>query len=109
MKFIILMTTYDKKELAMKNASICINNSIAACVNIIKISSIYSWNKKLENCNEFLTVFKTTNKNKQTLVDFIKKTHSYDTPEIIEIPAVSVDRKYYDWLISQTSNVKTKS
>jgi uncharacterized protein involved in tolerance to divalent cations len=32
----------------------------------------------------------------------IRKFHPYDTPEIMAIPAVSVERRYLDWLLAET-------
>lgn len=102
MKFILLATTYQNKKLATATAFKCIKNHMAACVNIMKTLSIYSWNNKIEDCEEFLVIFKTTKQNKQILVNFIQKNHSYNTPEIIEINATSLCHKYSDWLTLQT-------
>ena len=108
MKFIMLMTTYNTRKIAIDQALKCIKRRMAACVNIIHESSIYSWKGKIENCKEFLVIFKTTQKNKRDLVSYIQKNHPYDTPEIIEINSASLCSKYSDWLISQTSNCNSK-
>jgi periplasmic divalent cation tolerance protein len=87
----------------MKPAKELVKNRFAACVNISKISSIYSWKGKLEDTSEFLAIFKTTQKNKNSLKKAIKKMHPYDVPEIAEIDIRSVNQPYLKWLIESTN------
>jgi periplasmic divalent cation tolerance protein len=74
-----------------------------ACVNISKISSIYSWNNKIENTSEYLAIFKTISKNKKLLKQKIKETHPYDVPEIVEIDVSSINKTYLNWLVESTN------
>ena len=74
-----------------------------ACVNISKISSIYSWNDKIENTSEYLAIFKTITKNKTLLKKKIKETHPYEIPEIAEIDVTSINKSYLNWLIESTN------
>jgi periplasmic divalent cation tolerance protein len=71
-------------------------------VNITKISSVYAWQGKIENTNEFLAVFKTTQKNKSRLKKEIKKTHPYEIPEIAELGVNYINKPYLQWLIDST-------
>ncbi|MBI2127696.1 MAG: divalent-cation tolerance protein CutA, partial [Nitrosarchaeum sp.] len=80
-----------------------VQNKIAACVNITKISSIYSWQGKIENVSEYLVLFKTTQKNKKSLKEKIKATHPYDVPEIAEINITSINKSYLKWLVESTT------
>ncbi|MDH5416079.1 MAG: divalent-cation tolerance protein CutA, partial [Nitrosopumilus sp.] len=45
MKPTIIISTYPNKESISKIANDFVKNKIVACVNILKISSIYSWNE----------------------------------------------------------------
>ncbi|MDF2427207.1 MAG: divalent-cation tolerance protein CutA, partial [Nitrosopumilus sp.] len=74
-----------------------------ACVNISKISSIYSWKGKVENSSEYLAIFKTTEKNRALLKKKIRETHPYDVPEIAEIDIASIDKSYLKWLVESTT------
>ena len=74
-------------------------SQIVACVNISKISSIYSWKGKVENSSEYLAIFKTITKNKTLLKKKIKESHPYDIPEIAEIDITSIDKSYLKWMI----------
>ena len=103
MKPVIIVSTYPDKKTAVITANELVKKRIAACVNISKISSIYSWKGKIENTSEFLALFKTTQKNKDTLKKAIKKIHPYDIPEIVEIDVSSINQPYLKWLIESTN------
>ena len=103
MKPIIIVSTYPNKKSITKTANELVQNKIAACVNITKISSIYSWQGKIENASEYLAFFKTTQKNKKSLKEKIKASHPYDVPEIAEIEITSINQSYLKWLVESTT------
>ena len=103
MKPVMIISTYPNKKLITKIANEFLKNKIIACVNISKISSIYSWNGKVENTSEYLAIFKTVSKNKKLLKQKIKETHPYDIPEIAEIDVTSLNKLYLNWLIDSTN------
>ena len=102
MKPIIIVSTYPDKKSISKVAKELVKNKIVACVNITKISSVYSWEGKIENASEYLALFKTTSKNKKILKEKIKSTHPYDVPEIAELPVNSINKSYLSWLMDST-------
>jgi len=103
MKPVIIVSTYPDKKSISKISKELVNDKIVACVNITKISSIYSWKGKIENTSEYLALFKTTNKNKKILKEKIKATHPYKVPEIAEVSVNSINNSYLNWLIDSTS------
>ena len=102
MEPIMIISTYPNKNSIMKIANELIQNKIVACVNITKISSVYSWQGKIKNTTEYLALFKTTQKNKKYLKEKIKSTHPYDIPEIAEINITSINKSYLKWLVEST-------
>jgi periplasmic divalent cation tolerance protein len=103
MKPIIIISTYPNKNSINKIANELVKNKIIACVNITKISSIYSWQGKIKNTSEYLALFKTTQKNKKLLKEKIKATHPYKVPEIAEINITSINKSYLKWLVESTT------
>ncbi len=103
MKPVIIISTYPDKKSISKIANDLVKNKIAACVNISKISSVYSWKNEVENTSEYLAIFKTMTKSKIILKKKIKETHPYDVPEIVEINVASVNQSYLNWLIESTN------
>ncbi|MEK6981114.1 MAG: divalent-cation tolerance protein CutA [Thermoproteota archaeon] len=103
MKPIIIISTYPNKNSINKIANELVKDKIVACVNITKISSIYSWQGKIKNTSEYLALFKTTQKNKKSLKEKIKATHPYEIPEIAEINITSINKSYLKWLVESTT------
>lgn len=103
MKAVVIVSTYPDKKSISKIANKLVKSKIAACVNITKISSIYSWQGKIENSDEYLAVFKTTQKNKTKLKTQIKNTHPYKVPEIAELRVLNINKPYLQWLINSTN------
>ena len=103
MKPVIIISTYPNKKSITKIAKELVKNKTSACVNITKISSIYSWKGKIENESEYLAIFKTTAKNKQLLKKKIQETHPYDVPEIAEVDVTSINKSYLKWLVDSTN------
>jgi len=102
MKPVVIISTYPTKKSISKIANDLVKSKIVACVNISKISSVYSWNNKIENASEYLAIFKTIPKNKTILKKKIKETHPYDVPEIAEVDITSINKSYLNWLIDST-------
>jgi len=103
MKPVVIISTYPDKKSISKIAKEFVKNKTVACVNISKISSIYSWKGKVENASEYIAIFKTTTKNKKLLKQKIKDTHPYDVPEIAEINVKSINDSYLKWLVESTT------
>lgn len=103
MKPILIISTYPNKKSITLISNEFVKKKLVACVNITKITSIYSWKGKIENSDEYLAIFKTTLKNKKILKQKIKDTHPYDVPEIAEIDVSSINKPYFDWLINSTN------
>ena len=103
MKGVAILSTYPNKKSIQKIANELVHSKIVACVNITKISSVYSWQGKIEYTDEYLAIFKTTHKNKTKLKNQIKKTHPYEVPEMAELKLQNLNKPYLDWLADSTS------
>jgi len=103
MKPVIIISTYPNKKSISKIANELVKNKIVACVNMSKISSIYSWKGKVEDTSEYIAIFKTIAKNKELLKQKINETHPYDVPEIAEVDVASINKSYLNWLVESTN------
>ena len=102
-KPVIIVSTFPSKQSITGIANKLVKKKLAACVNMTKISSVYTWKGKVENQNEYLAFFKTTKKNQSTLKKELKKLHPYDVPEIAEINVESINQTYMKWLVDSTN------
>ena len=103
MKPVIIVSTFPSKQSVSSIADLLVRKKLTACVNIIKISSIYTWTGKTENKDEYLALFKTTKKNQLALKKELEKLHPYDVAEIAEINVESINQPYMKWLVDSTN------
>lgn len=102
MKFII--TTCDKNG-AKKLSKKLVKRKFAACVSVIKASSIYVWEGRICSEKERILLIKTAKKFKK-ISKFIKSNHSYELPEIACIKANATLKKYAKWVKKSTKGQK---
>lgn len=106
--FVIVLTTIETKRQAELLARKMLEEKLAACVQIQKTQSRYWWNGKIECGDEYLLAIKTRGDLFAELSEFIKKNHSYETPEIVEIPMTIGSTEYLSWIESALERGKTK-
>ena len=102
MASVIIISTFPDKKTITSIANQLVKQKLTACVNITKISSIYSWKGKIENQSEYLALFKTTKKNLHALKKELEKLHPYDIPETVEINPISINKPYLKWIVDST-------
>jgi periplasmic divalent cation tolerance protein len=102
MKAIIIQTTCSSKKEAKKIAKLLVKEKLAACVQLSKIKSIYSWENKLCVDTEVRLNIKTKKENFKKIQRKIKENHSYDLPEIIEIKITNGSLEYLQFIEGNT-------
>ena len=97
-KVLVLSTAGSEKE-ANQIAHALVEQRLAACVNIVpKIKSVYRWQEKIEESEEWLLVIKTRKKVFPALRDAICELHSYDVPECISVNIKDGSNDYLKWI-----------
>ncbi len=95
----IVLTTAGSHEEALRIGRSLVEEKLAACVNIVgPIQSVYRWQGAVEEGEEFLLVIKTTAAAFERVRDAIRRLHSYDLPECIQLPIEAGSREYLEWL-----------
>ena len=103
---IIIISTFPDEKTAKSVAERLIKKKLCACVNLMKVRSLYSWNNKLENHEEYLTFFKSTSSASEELKSNIERAHPYEVPEIVELKMNRVSSSYMSWLAKSTKEGK---
>jgi periplasmic divalent cation tolerance protein len=102
MNEIVVVSTTDTLKLAKEIAAALIEDHAAACVNIIPgIHSVYRWEGKVIEDEEFLLLIKSVEEKFEAIRSKICSMHTYQTPEIIALPITAGDTNYLDWLRKQ--------
>jgi len=96
---IIYITCKDKEE-AVKISKILLENKLIACTNFFPIQSMYWWQSKIQDDNEFAVIAKTKDENYEKIKCMVKEVHSYETPCILSWNVDNVNKEYDDWMES---------
>lgn len=99
---VVLVTASSQKE-AETIASSLIETQLAACVNLLPIHSIYTWQGKIHSDSEWQLIIKTDLSLFSQLEKKIRELHSYEVPEIIAVPVLAGSQPYLQWI---SDNVK---
>ena len=97
---IFIYITNPSMEEAKKMAKHLLKKKLIACANIHQVSSLYPWDGKIVDEQEFVLVAKTSDSKYVQVSSEVKKMHSYTTPCIIKIP-VFPNKEYHEWLKEQ--------
>jgi len=97
--FRLVYCNTDLHDEAKYIAKSLVADGLAACVSIIpNVQSIYTWQGKVEETNEYTLLIKTSKPLLDAVETRIIELHSYDTPEIIAVAMDSANEKYKEWL-----------
>jgi periplasmic divalent cation tolerance protein len=100
--YCIVMTTTDSQEEANRLAELLVMQRLAACVQTTPITSTYTWQGKLHREAEWLLLIKTRAEHYEAVQEALLQNHSYDVPEIIQVPISQGSPSYLAWLHAQT-------
>lgn len=101
-EYIIINTFCDSEEIANKIVNILLEKKLVAGSQISKVHSVYYWNNKIEECNEFKLQFRTKKKLFNEIETEIKKIHNYKTAEISCIEIKDGNKDFLDWIENNT-------
>ena len=97
---LLALSTFPDLETARKIAQNLVAAKLAACANIFpSIESIYSWKGKIENGNETLVLFKTTEDQHAAFQEKLRSLHPYEVPEILFTKIDGGLPDYLRWVI----------
>jgi periplasmic divalent cation tolerance protein len=105
----IVLTTTGSEEEARKIARHLVDRGLAACVNVLpQILSIYRWQGKTEEAEEWLLIVKTTAAAFADVRQAISELHSYDLPECVAVAVEDGSPNYLQWIGESVSTVEKK-
>ncbi len=100
----VIYSTIGSMDEARSIARTLVKEKLVACANIIpNVESIYRWQGKIEEANEYLLMMKTTESNVEKTIQKIRALHSYKVPEILVLPPVGGLKEYLDYVEDETA------
>lgn len=99
----LVITNLPDRDSAGRLAHALIEKRLAACVNVLSpCRSVYRWEGKTEDAEEFPMLIKTTLERYAELEAAIRAGHPYELPEIIAVPLAAGLPAYLEWVASET-------
>ena len=99
MSHLVVLTTMPNQAAAEQLAHGLIDQSLAACVNILPLmQSIYCWQGERQQGSEHQLIIKTHAERYEDVEKFIKNEHPYELPEIIALPVQRGLGDYLGWI-----------
>ncbi len=106
----IAWTTVSSRPEANRLARGAVEKDLATCAQIdSEIISYYRWEGKLEEGHEFRVWFKYMPANASALQTWVMATHTYETPQWIEISAENVGQKYLSWAVANFTSASFRN
>ena len=98
-EFLQVFVTIDDRERANSICKEVVEKRLAACAQVLgPIQSIYWWQGKVEDSQEWLCLMKTSSDRYDELEIPVISLHPYDTPEVIALPIEKGSERYLKWL-----------
>lgn len=98
-EFVVVLVTVSSPAEGERISATVVEERLAACVNRVgPIRSVYRWEGRVCDEEEWLLVIKTRSASFTALAERVRALHSYDTPEIIALPVVAGSEAYLTWL-----------
>ena len=102
-KFGVVLVTAPSEEQANQIAQALVEARLAACVSMMPIHSIYTWQGEIHHDSEWQLFIKTNLSHFSTLEAKIKAMHPYEVPEIIALPIINGSNSYLQWIQENTN------
>lgn len=100
---LLVLCTCPDEDSARTLSDSLVQEKLAACVSIVNpISSIFTWQGRIDTEQESLLLIKTTETAYSALEQAIKQRHPYEIPEIIAIPVQRGSAEYLNWIRENT-------
>ena len=97
---IIIYITNPSKEAAKKVADHLMEHHLIACANMFPVNSIYRWEGKVRDEEEYVMICKSTEDKYEKIKTEVESIHEYEVPCVVKIHAEG-NSKYMDWLRGQ--------
>lgn len=97
-EYVIVMTTTDSQAEADRHAAALVERRLAACVQLSPVVSHYVWDGAPTRSEEVLLLVKTRASKVEDVRAYLTEHHSYEVPEIIELPITSGHPNYLRWI-----------
>lgn len=105
MQYGVVMVTATSKEEASTIAKALVDATLAACVSMMPIHSVYRWQGEVRQADEWQLLIKTDLAKFAAIESKVREVHSYEVPEVIALPILDGSPSYLSWIADQTQDL----
>ncbi|MCG8568477.1 MAG: divalent-cation tolerance protein CutA [Desulfobacterales bacterium] len=102
MKHSMVIVTCPGQASAQKIARELIREQLAACVQLTPVTSVYTWEGRVEEEREIRLTIKTRTALYKEVENHIRRNHEYQVPQILRIPIETGLPDYLNWIEQNT-------
>ncbi len=95
---ILIQISAGSNEEAEKIANLLLQEKLAACIQLLPVTSCFNWDNKQQMENEYLLQVKTSAVLFKKIEAAVTAIHSYEVPEILGLPVMFCNKPYENWL-----------
>jgi periplasmic divalent cation tolerance protein len=97
-----IVTTVPDDDQARRLARLMVSRRMAACVQITgPIFSVYPWQGKIEQSEEWRLLIKTQARMFGPICAFLRDNHPYELPQVVALPIEDASPEYAQWVAQQ--------
>ena len=101
-EYAVVFTTTSSAGEAEKIAHALLSRRLAACVQVLPMKSYYPWQGQIQYDEENLLVIKCKNADFKEIELCIKANHSYELPEVVQLPIITGSQENLHWISQVT-------
>jgi periplasmic divalent cation tolerance protein len=99
---VVVLSTFGSRDEAERVGEDLVERRLAACGSVIPIvHSFFYWKGQLQREHESLLLLKTAAASSAKLQAELKRMHSYENPEILELPVSGGSPAYLSWVTAE--------
>ena len=103
-KAVLVLVTAGARDDAERIGEGLVVEHLAACCNVIPtVASFYYWDGQLQRDHEALLLIKTLESLAPKVEEYVRSHHSYEMPEILQVPIEGGSSAYLNWLGEQVA------
>lgn len=97
-RYAVVLTTVDDRARALVLARGLVERRLAACVQLLPMTSVYRWDAEVRSDEEVGLLVKTRADRVGAVTEHVLAHHPYDLPEVIVLPIEGGSAAYLGWL-----------
>jgi len=99
----ILVTAGGRNDAERLGEGLVVEHLAGCCTVIPMVHSFYYWEGQLRREHESLLLVKTLQSRVEAVTEYVRKNHTYDLPEILEVAIDDGSPRYLEWLAQQVA------